>query len=176
MQNADGKSYRTRVVYFEPQTDIAVLQITDSTFKTLGAIPYAFKKAETDIGENVFTIGYPRDAMVLGPGFLTASSGFKGDTTQYQVSTPVDFGNSGGPLMDSRGNVIGIINAKQTHIEGAAFAVKSSYLLKTIKDIPADSLKAPISTNNKNILATLSRVQQIKKMQPYIFMVKVYNQ
>ena len=176
VQNSEGKSYRTKVVYFEPQTDIAVLQITDSTFRNLGAIPYAFKKTETDIGENVFTIGYPRDAMVLGPGFLTASSGIKGDTTQYQVSTPVDFGNSGGPLMDSRGNVIGIINAKQTHVEGAAFAVKSSYLLKAIKDIPADSLKSPIYINTRNVLATLNRVQQIKKMQPYIFIVKVYNQ
>jgi len=175
VQGVDGKSYRTKVIYSEPGADIAVLQITDPAFKSFGPIPYAFKKADTDIGENVFTIGYPRDAMVLGPGFLTASTGFRGDTTQYQVSTPVDFGNSGGPLLDSKGNVIGIINAKETHVEGAAFAVKSSYLLKTIQDIP-DSLKGSLNLNSKNILASLSRVQQIKKMQNYVFMVKVYNQ
>jgi serine protease Do len=176
VQSADGKSYRTKVIYSEPQTDIAILEINDPSFKGLGAIPYNFKKSESDIGENVFTIGYPRDAMVLGPGFLTANSGINGDTTQYQVSTPVDFGNSGGPLLDSKGNVIGIINAKQTHIEGAAFAVKSNYLLKTIQDIPADSLKETLSLNNKNVLAGLSRVQQIKKLQNYVFMVRVYNQ
>jgi serine protease Do len=175
VQSVDGKSYRTKVIYSEPGADIAVLQITDPTFKSFGPIPYAFKKADTDIGENVFTIGYPRDAMVLGPGFLTASTGFRGDTTQYQVSTPVDFGNSGGPLLDSRGDVIGIINAKETHVEGAAFAVKSSYLLKTIQDIP-DSLKGDLNINSKNVLAGLNRVQQIKKMQNYVFMVKVYNQ
>jgi serine protease Do len=175
VQGVDGKSYRTKVIYSEPGADIAVLQITDPSFKTFGAIPYAFKKVDTDIGENVFTIGYPRDAMVLGPGFLTASTGFRGDTTQYQVSTPVDFGNSGGPLLDSKGNVIGIINAKETHVEGAAFAVKSSYLLKTIQDIP-DSLKGDLNMNSRNILAGLNRVQQIKKMQNYVFMVKVYNQ
>ncbi len=175
VQSADGKSYRTKVIYTEPQTDIAVLQINDATFKNLGAIPYAFKKAETDIGENVFTIGYPRDAMVLGPGFLTASSGYQGDTSAYQVSIPVDFGNSGGPLLDSHGNVIGIINARQTHVEGAAFAVKSNYLIKAIQDIP-DSLRGNLTINSKNVLSGLSRVQQIKKLQPYVFMVKVYNQ
>ncbi len=175
VQGNDGKSYKTKVIYTEPQTDIAILKINDSSFKSFGPIPYTFKKSETDIGENVFTIGYPRDAMVLGPGFLTASTGFQGDTTQYQVSTPVNFGNSGGPLMDSKGNIIGIINAKQTQIEGAAFAVKSNYLLKAIQDIP-DSLKENLDLNSKNVLAGMNRMQQIKKLQNYVFMVKVYNQ
>jgi serine protease Do len=176
VQGADGKSFKTKVVYTEPNTDIAVLEIDDPSFKTFGPLPYAFKKADTDIGENVFTIGYPRDAIVLGPGFLTASTGFKGDTTQYQVSTPVDFGNSGGPLLDNKGNIIGIINAKQTHMEGAAFAVKSGYLMKAIQDIPADSLNRALNMNSKNILAGLNRVQQVKKIQNYVFIVKVYNQ
>jgi serine protease Do len=176
VQAADGKSFRTKVVYTEPASDLAVLLINDPSFKTLGAIPYAFKKAETDIGENVFTIGYPRDAIVLGPGYLTASTGFRGDTTQYQISTPVDFGNSGGPLLDSKGNVIGIINAKQTHVEGAAFAIKTSYLLKAIKEIPSDSLTRTLNMNSKNVLAGLTRVQQIKKLEGYVFMVRVYNQ
>lgn len=176
VQGADGKSYRTKVIYTEPQTDIAILEINDPLFKGLGALPYTFKKAETDIGENVFTIGFPRDAMVLGPGYLTASTGFGGDSTTYQVSIPVDFGNSGGPLLDNKGNIIGIINAKQTHVEGAAFAVKSSYLLKAIQDIPSDSLNRTLNMNSKNILAGLNRVQQVKKLQNYVFVVKVFNQ
>jgi len=172
VQNSSGESFKAKVVYSEPQTDIAILEIKDPSFKTFGTIPYAFKKVESDIGENVFTVGYPRDAMVLGPGFLTANTGFNGDTTQYQVSTPVDFGNSGGPLLDNRGNLIGIINAKESHVEGAAFAVKSGYLLKAIQDIP-DSLKNGLNTNSKNTLASLNRVQQIKKLQNYVFMIKV---
>ena len=64
---------------------------------------------------------------------------------------------------------------RETHIEGAAFAVKSSYLIKAIQDIP-DSLKGTLNLNSKNVLAGLSRVQQIKRLQPYVFMVKVYNQ
>jgi serine protease Do len=176
VQSSDGKSYKAKMVYSEPQTDIAVLLITDPNFKGLAAIPYTFKKGDTDIGENVFTIGYPREAMVLGPGYLTANTGYQGDTIAYQVSIPVNPGNSGGPLLDSKGNLIGIIDAKQTRMEGAGFAVKSSYLLKTIQDIPADSLKKPLNISSKNVLATLNRVQQIKKLQNYIFMVRVYKQ
>jgi len=172
VQNAAGESYKAKVIYSDPATDVAVLKIKDTSFKALGAIPYAFKKSETDIGENVFTVGYPRDAMVFSPGFLTASSGINGDTTQYQISTPVNFGNSGGPLLDNKGNLIGIIKAKDLHVEGAAFAVKSNYLLKVIQDMP-DSLKSNLNINSRNVLASLNRVQQIKKMQNYIFMIRV---
>lgn len=176
VQNAVGKSYSAKVIYAEPATDIAVLEITDPSFKTLGVIPYTFKKPESDIGENVFTIGYPRETMVLGAGYLAASSGFSGDSTAYQVSIPVDFGNSGGPLVDNKGNIIGIVNAKQTRTQGAAFAVKSGYLLKAISDIPADSLKKPLNLNNRNVLGGLNRAQQYKKMQNCVFMIRVYNQ
>jgi len=176
VQGNDGKSFRTKIVYTEPGSDIAVLEITDSAFKTLGAIPYTFKKAESDIGENVFTVGYPRDAMVFGAGYLTASTGYRNDTTQYQISAPVSFGNSGGPLLDGHGNVIGIVNAKQTHIEGATFAVKTNYLLKAIKDIPADSLNRPLNMTGKNVLAGLDYKTQVKKLKNYVFMVRVYNQ
>jgi len=172
VQSASGASYKAAVIYSDPTTDVAVLKIKDTSFKSLGIIPYALKKSETDIGENVFTVGYPRDAMVFSPGFLTASSGINGDTTQYQISTPVNFGNSGGPLLDNKGNLIGIIKAKDLHVEGAAFAVKSNYLLKAIQDMP-DSLKVNLNMNSRNGLASLNRVQQIKKMQNYIFMIRV---
>lgn len=176
VQAADGKSYRTKVVYTEPQNDIAILEITDPAFKPLAALPYVFKKTETDLGEGVFTIGYPKDNIVLGSGLLTSSTGNHGDTTQYQISALLDYGHSGGPLLDNRGNIIGIINGKQTRVEGAAFAVKTSYLLKAIKDIPSDSLNKPININGKNVLAGLGRPQQIKKLENYVFMVRVYNQ
>jgi S1-C subfamily serine protease len=176
VQSADGKSYRTKVIYSEPLSDVAVLQITDPSFVSLGAIPYGFKKSESDIGENVFTIGYPSNTMVLGPGYLTASTGFKGDTLAYQVSMDVNPGNSGGPLLDSRGNVIGIISAKETNVEGAHFAIKSNYLINTIQNIPPDSLNKGLNLNTRNTLAGLSLKQQYKKLQNYIFMVKVYNQ
>lgn len=175
VQNMIGSAYRAKVVYSEPQYDVAILKITDTSFKNLGVLPYSFKRSKSDMGEDVYTIGYPGDAVVFGPGFLTSVTGFKGDTSEYQVSIPVNPGNSGGPLLDSKGNIIGIISGRQTQTEGAAFAVKSAYLLKTIQNIPDDSVKNRINLNSKNAMSNLNRVQQIKKMQSYVFMVKVYN-
>jgi serine protease Do len=176
VQNADGESFRTKVIHVDPQYDVAILEINDSTFKNLGNIPYSFKKSKSDLGEDVYTLGYPGDDIQFGPGALTASTGFRGDTTEYQVSIPLNPGNSGGPLVDDKGNIIGVVNGKQTQASGAAFAVKSNYLLKAIQNIPADSLNKTLNLNNKNTLAGLSRPQQIKKMRNYVFMVKVYNQ
>ena len=175
VQNANGESFHSKVIYTEPGNDIAVLQINDDAFQGLGSVPYSFKRSATDLGENVFTIGYPDSKVVMGPGALTSSTGYQGDTTEYQVSVPVNPGNSGGPLLDDKGNVIGIINAKQTQVAGAAFAVKSAYLLKAIQNIPSDSLSKSLTLNTKNTLAGLSRAQQIKKLKNYVFMVKVYN-
>jgi len=176
VQNAAGESFHSKVIYTEPVNDIAVLQINDNAFTGLGAIPYYFKRSSTDLGENVITFGYPDGKVVFGQGALTSATGYQGDTTEYQVSIPVNPGNSGGPLLDEKGNVIGIINAKQTQIAGAAFAVKSAYLLKAIQNIPSDSLSKSLTLSTKNTLAGLSRKQQLKKLKDYVFMVKVYNQ
>jgi S1-C subfamily serine protease len=176
VQNAAGESFHSKVIYTEPQNDIAILEINDPGFKNLGAVPYNFKKSSTDLGENVFTFGYPGGEVVFGPGALTSATGYQGDTTEYQVSIPVNPGNSGGPLLDDKGNIIGIINGKQTRVAGAAFAVKSAYLLKAIQNIPSDSLSKSLTLNTRNTLAGLSRPQQLKKLKNYIFMVKVYNQ
>ena len=175
IQNTEGDSYKVRTVYVDPTYDIAILQITDPEFRSYRSLPYTIKKSSSDLGENVYTIGFPRDEPVLGIGYLSSSTGYSGDTTAYQVSIPVNPGNSGGPLLDNRGNVIGIISGKQTQTDGAAFAIKSSYLLKVIQNIPEDSLKdRQLSLNKKNALAKLSRTDQIRKIQDYIFMVKVY--
>jgi serine protease Do len=175
VQNSAGKSFKVKVLYSEPQNDVAILKITDTTFTGLGAIPYTIKHSESDLAENVYTYGYPQDSPVYGDGRLTSSTGLNNDTIDYQISVPINPGNSGGPLLDSRGNIIGIVKAKETHQEGAHFALKSSYLLSAIKNIPTDSLNHAPVLNTKNTMAGLTRVQQIKKLQNYVFMVKVYN-
>ncbi|SEN37275.1 Trypsin-like peptidase domain-containing protein [bacterium A37T11] len=174
VQNISGDSYRAKVIYQDPIYDLAVLQITDPSFKVQTNVPYAFKQGIADVGEDVFTYGFPRDEAVYGRGYLSSKTGYSGDTTSYQVSIDVNPGNSGGPLLDSKGNVIGIISGKQTQAEGAAFAIKSNYLLKSLSNIPADSLGGKFSLNRKNILNGMAQRDQIKKLENYIYMVKVY--
>lgn len=174
VQNEAGEAFKAiPVKIYDPNLDLAVLKIVDTSFRNLGPLPYTFKKSKSDLGENVYTLGYPRESQVFDEGYLSSSTGAKGDTASYQVSLPVNNGNSGGPLLDNRGNVIGVITSKETYTEGAAFAIKSSYLIKAIQ---SDTLAAKASFNtNKNMMAGLSRPQQVRKLQNYVFMVKVFS-
>jgi len=175
VQNADGKSFKAEILYAEPQNDIAILKIIDASFRGLNTIPYTFRRSESDLAESISTYGYPEGKAVYHNGYLSAKSGLKGDSVRYQISIPITYGNSGGPLWDSKGNVIGITDAKQAQAEGEHFAIKSRYLLSAIRNIPADSLSEKISLNKKNTLSNLNDVQRVKKEKDYVFMVKIYN-
>ena len=174
VQNSDGESFKVKQIFIDPTYDLAILQIVDPGFKSLSALPYTIKKNSSDLGEDVYTIGFPRDERVFNKGYVSSLTGYAGDTVAYQVDISVNPGNSGGPLLDNRGNVIGIISGKQNQTEGAAFAIKSNYLLQSIASIPQDSLEDKLVLNKKNSLKGLSRTDQIKKLKEYIFMVKVY--
>ncbi|GAA4398894.1 hypothetical protein GCM10023187_10010 [Nibrella viscosa] len=177
VQSRKGEVYKAKIVYTDPLYDLAVLQLRDDTaFRAMPSLPYSFEGHPADLGERVFTLGYPREEIVYGEGYLSSGTGYRGDSTAYQVAISVNPGNSGGPLLDEKGNVIGIIAGKQVSSDGASFAIKSNYLYKVLEAIPGDSLKgAPVYLNRKNTLVKLSRKQQIKKMQDYVYMVKVFK-
>lgn len=175
VQNNKGDAYKAKIVYRDPQYDIAILKIVDEEFTTLPSLPYKLKKNGIGMGENVYTLGYPKDDAVLGEGYISSKTGHVGDTTQYQVSIPINPGNSGGPLLDNYGNIIGVITAKENQVDGATFAVKSKYILEALNAIPSDSLgKKPVFTK-KNPLQGLNRTKQIDKIENYVYMIKVYN-
>ncbi|GHE43175.1 trypsin-like peptidase domain-containing protein [Sphingobacterium griseoflavum] len=174
LQNHRGQSFKADIIFTNPEKDLAILHISDSTFKSSKNIPYTFKKQDSDLGEDIYTIGFPRDEAVYGQGYLSSSTGYAGDTLAYQISIPVNPGNSGGPVLDKDGHVIGIISGKQKGIDGAAFAIKTKALLETLNSIPADALKGNIVLSNRNGLSSLNRTEQIKRLQEYIYIVKVY--
>lgn len=176
VQNNKGESFKVKSIYTDSQNDIAILKISDKNFKNLLPLPYSIKKATSSIGETVYTLGYPKDDAVLGEGYVSSKNGFIGDTTQYQVSIPVNPGNSGGPLLDNDGNLLGIISGKPDQTEGAAFAIKSKYILEAMRAIPQDSLGVnKLTSSKKSLLSGLKRTKQIEKLQDYVFMIKVYN-
>lgn len=174
VQNAAGKLFKAKVVFVAPGTDIAILKITDTAFRGLATIPYTFKRSESDLAENVYTYGYSQDSPIFNRGELTSANGLNGDSTKYQVSIPLRPGNSGGPLIDSRGNVIGVVNAKETQVDGVNlnFAIKSTYLLSAIDSVSKQD-DAKVILNTKNTMANMTTVQQLKKLKNYVFMVKV---
>jgi hypothetical protein len=68
-----------------------------------------------------------------------------------------------------------VISGKQLDQQGAAFAVKSAYLKQLIAQLSNDSLDSPIRLPHKNQLAGTSRTKQLKRIEDFIFVIKVYN-
>jgi S1-C subfamily serine protease len=167
--------YQVKVFYKDEKTDLAVLKIEDSSFRGFRNLPYALR-LEADLGEEVFTLAYPREDMVYGKGEISARTGFEGDSLEYQISVPVNPGNSGAPLFDDKGFLIGVINRKHTLQEGAAFAIKAKYIKKLIDSVmQGQKPEKPILLPLFNNIAWLKRPQQIKALQNYVFELKVHK-
>ena len=175
VEGHDKQRYHAEPVYSDLKHDLAILRITDKKFNGFGRLPYAIKSGQADLGERVYTLGYPREDVVYGEGSLSARSGFEGDTAFYQVSIPVNPGNSGGPLLDERGNLIGVVSGRQNDAQGAAFATKSSYLVRLVDSLDAAKPAAPYHLPRYGQLAGTGRPQQLKKLQDYVFVVKVFE-
>ena len=175
IEGRDRQRYHAEPVYSDVKHDLAILRITDKKFSGFGRLPYAIKSGQADLGERVFTLGYPREDVVYGEGALSARSGFEGDTAFYQVSIPVNPGNSGGPLLDERGNLIGVVSGRQNDAQSAAFATKSSYLVRLVDSLEAAKPAVPYHLPRFSQLAGTGRPQQIKKLRDYVFVVKVFE-
>lgn len=170
-----GNAYKARVFRSDSQYDLAIIKIEDEKFSPLASLPYRLKQNGVGMGEEVYTLGFPKDDSVFDQGYVSSKTGYNGDSTQYQVSIPVNPGNSGGPLLDQKGNIIGVISAKQSQVDGATFAVKAKYIQETLNTIPSDSLGKKPVFNKRNSLQNLSRTKQIEKLKDYVFMIKVYK-
>ncbi len=175
VEGRDHQRYKAETVFADAKHDLAILRIKDAKFSGFGRLPYVFKGGQADLGERVYTLGYPREDVVYGEGALSARSGFGGDTAFYQVSIPVNPGNSGGPLLDERGNLIGVVSGRQDDVQSAAFATKSSYLVRLVDSLRNRQPAATYHLPHVNQLAGAARAQQVKRLQDFVFVVRVYE-
>ena len=172
IENKKGEFYRAEALYTDNVVDLAILKITDTAFKAVSNLPYSIKKGNADLGEQFFTLGFPRNEIVYGEGYLSAKSGNDGDSTAYQLTVSANPGNSGGPIINRNGEIIGIITAKDSKADGVVYAAKSKNifaLLDTLKKI--DNKYLVIKTPSNSDLKGMERVQQVKKMEEFVFMV-----
>ena len=148
-------------------------------FRSFNGLPYGISKTGAELGEELFTLGYPRPEIVYNKGYLSAETGFQGDTVTFQITIAANPGNSGTPVLNSDGEVIGIVSSIQQNAQGMVFAVRSKNIFRALDDMKADStlqktdsslshLRIPLNSSLKG----LDRKQQIKRIQDYIFIVK----
>jgi len=171
VENNKGEYFTAENVFTDQNTDLAILKINDTAFKTVYNLPYSINKTNSNLGEQIFTLGYPRNEIVYGEGYVSAKSGNEGDSTAYQVSVSVNPGNSGGPVLNKRGEIIGIITSKNSTADGVVFAAKSKNIFKLLEAVKksgdTSTIKLPANTGLKG----LEREQQVKKMEEFVFMV-----
>jgi S1-C subfamily serine protease len=174
VQNKKGDNFNARVVFTDFAKDLVILKIEDDSFKTLMPVPYGISKSSSDLAESIYTLGYPRnDEMVYGQGYLSAPTGYNGDTLSCQIAIAANPGNSGGPVLNHNGEVIGILSTRQVSAEGVVFAVQSKYIHSILNELKKTDTSLKVKAPAVSSLKGMDRVQQVKKIEDYVFMVKV---
>ena len=171
-----SKTYSATIAASDKPNDLAILKINDPNFKGFRVVPYSLKSSMCEVGESVWALGYPM-TNVMGSeikftdGKISSKTGIQGDITVYQISVPIQPGNSGGALFDSNGNIVGItssgLNRERFDTENVNYAIKISYLKSLIE--------CTLSTNilpNGNALSGQSLPNQIKLAKPYIYIIE----
>lgn len=170
------KQYNATIVATDKYNDLALLQIVDNAFKGFGIIPYNVKTTVSEVGEDVFVLGYPLtstmgDEIKLTTGVVSSKSGFQGDVSLYQISAPIQPGNSGGPLFDGKGNIIGIVSAKHKGTENVSYAIKTSYLKNLMESsIPTNILPQTNKIQNQNLSG------KVKSVKDYVYYIVCSSQ
>lgn len=176
-RNGKTESYPATVVVTDPQNDLAIIKIDDKSFNGNDILPYGLLTRTKDTGSEVFAMGYPM-ADVMGSevkftdGKISSKSGIGGDVRVYQISVPIQPGNSGGPLFDMGGNVVGItssgLNRDYFKSENVNYAIKASYLKNLMEACPDEivldeKIETPVSST--------SLTDRIKQYEGYVVLI-----
>ncbi len=152
---------QAKIVKVDRANDLALLKVEGK----FAALPIAASRT-VKLGGTVATVGFPNIGLQgfapkLAKGEIASLSGAQDDARYFQISVPVQPGNSGGALVDERGNVVGVVSAKLNARaalstsgalpENVNYAVKSSYLLSFLESVPevAARLRGPESKERK---------------------------
>lgn len=160
-----------KVIKVDELNDMALLKAEGK----YASLPVVFSR-KVQLGATVATVGFPNIGLQgfspkLAKGEIASLAGIQDDARHFQISVPVQPGNSGGALVDERGNVVGVVVAKLSQkaalatsgalAENVNYAIKSSYLLSFLESVPevAAKLKEP-NNNEQNFEAIIKSVEQ----------------
>lgn len=172
------KKYLAEVVAKDKTNDLAILKVSGDGFPGFGTIPYKIRTNTANVAEEIFVLGYPMTSTLgnelkYTDGRISALSGYEGGVSNYQISAPVQPGNSGGPLFDNNGNVVGIIRAKidNTVAQNVGYAVKTSYLKNLIETMHINN----ILPSNSQMDSYKERTAKVEAVRNFIFFIKCYD-
>ena len=177
----EGRLIPAQLVRVDVANDIALLKLDGLTVAALPVI----SSRDVRTGLDVFTLGFPNiqlqgTEVKYTQGNISSLTGAGDDPRLFQISVPVQPGNSGGPLQDEQGQVIGVVIAKLDEISTARatgslpqnvnYALKSSLVLSFLESLPELSGRLVQTKNNNG----LSRTQVVKQSGNAVVMVLGY--
>ena len=125
----------------------------------------------------VFSLSYPL-ADIIGEnvkftsGNISSLIGINNDVTNFQMTVPVQHGNSGGPVFDKNGNIVGVVVAKlnkEYQGENVNYAIKSNIVKNIVDMIPSSSSKKRKIKINK-----LTQEEKISLLSDYVVMIQTF--
>lgn len=140
------ETYDAKVIATDAVNDVALLKVSGK----FNALPMASSRT-VRLGDPVFTVGYPNPEIQgvepkLTRGEINSLAGIQDDPRHFQISVPVQPGNSGGPLVNQIGNVVGILKARLDDLkalestgslpQNVNYAVKSSFAIAFLETVP----------------------------------------
>jgi S1-C subfamily serine protease len=164
--------YPAKVVSGDRKNDLALLQL-EGMNTPLKVAPIA-GSSSVKLGETVFTLGFPNIGvqgfnLKMTKGEISSTTGIQDDPRQFQISVPVQPGNSGGPLFDSKGNVVGIVVAKLNATmmvehtgdlpQNVNYAVKSAYLLPLLEEYRSEMPSSKDESDSEKMEEVVSEVR-----------------
>jgi S1-C subfamily serine protease len=174
LQNDAIKSFKAELIIIDKVNDLAIIKIMDLP-KDLEPINYSFKaEGAIEVGESVFTIGFPLALSGMGKdpkftdGKISSKRGYEGSINSFQTTIPVQPGNSGGPVYNDKGQLIGLINAKVANADNVSYAIKLNHMIALV-----DIMNNPIETPKQADISSLNTESKIKILSRYSVIIKV---
>ena len=166
---AENGCYNAKLVKINKKDDLALLKV-DGSFTAL----HIANSKNGRLGQEVFTVGFPNISLQglspkLTKGSISSTTGMHDDPRFFQISVPIQPGNSGGALCDQHGNVAGVITAvlvsssPTVNFQNVNYAIKSSVALEFLSKSPANSMVKSASNDFKAEADSLGVIAKVQK-------------
>ena len=168
-----GFSAKAHVHQVAPSNDLAILKIDRSTPNYLSIAP--LRSART--GDHIFTLGFPLQSFLgqepkYTDGAVSSLSGIYGTASFMQISIPIQPGNSGGPVVNDQGQIVGIVTSSAAILpflqttgtlpQNVNWAIKADYL-RPLVDLPP------------NLPDISSRTEAIERTKSALFFIEAIH-
>lgn len=153
-----GETHSAYLVGYDQDKDIAVLGVKDAKFTPLTIADYN----ALNTGDDVYAIGAPKSmAYTLTKGVISAKEREIGKYKYIQTDAAINEGNSGGPLLNDEGNVIGVNTLKMSNSEGIGLAIPMTMVSDFLK-----SLNIELDENGNVSETIIQETQENRKDNP----------